>query len=517
MIKYNPEFLDLYEELSCINEENSGPLFFRDITVGNGTLLDYIDVDETRKLNNKLPEDPTNWRILEERSYVIKSPCLATCTRGFTDGGQSLRGQTIKKRLNKLSATSIVPEVATKLCLCNECNQIQNNPSGGGIINSTTPMSKVGYNCENGVTLVVNPDQSIWKYLVKDPTTADIPDGHVLPKDSKNWPPFKEGFSYTFICPNCFKSHKLLARTLARRPKEDRGGVTNLILCSPCAKAKSTVNTLLTSPAMEYLDKTIFKETSDSLILTDAGRSKILALNESPPPSAEKSDLNILSQLEKNINLDLSRCIAKSSKIIFPFICNNIDCKNYNGGKFFQYTARVTNVDRGVYHGCPSCYKLSGIGTSASEKLLRKSIEFLFSVEHKEAKNQPKIEQFKEIDILFEYPAGSGSLIGIEYDGKAFHKDPRTIQTDLRKTEAFTNIGVKFIRVREDGCYPFESPYAYCTNPPLKASLSVAGFEVLKHCLKQIGKFITNDDSYEIPKDKLEGLEQLYKDKSKWT
>jgi hypothetical protein len=516
MIKYNPEFLDLYKELSQLNEGTVSPLF-TDFTVEDGTLLDYINIAETRKLNGDLPDDPNHWRIANTTYYVINSPCLPICTSGYTEGGQKLRGSVIKARLSKFTTRCLSKDDAAKLCMCELCCLTSRRTGIGNL-----PMAKVGYDCLNGITTVSEPDKSIWKYLVKDLSSVTVPEGHVLPKDSKNWPPFRTGFAYTFRCPNCDRLYKISAETLGRRTHKDRPTPPNLVWCYACCNKLDTSSEpgkkLRDSVAMTYLDKTFFKEASDKLVLTDAGRTEILGLNKTFPKSTKDVDLKILKQIETDDNFDIGRAIAQASKIVLPFICNNLDCINSENikinktkGQPYKYAARVHNVNLGVYHGCRSCQELAGVGTSASEKLLRCAVEFLFDVKH--IKDQPKIKLFRDIDVLFEYP-GPG-YIGIEYDGSAFHKDPRTIQTDLRKTEEFQKLGIKFIRVRETGCAPFELPGVYCTDQ-LAVSLSRAGFDKLKHCLEQIGKFITNDDSYEIPKDKLEGLEQLYKDKSKW-
>ena len=502
-------FIQTYNTLSLLNESKDPPIFFVDIKVGDGTLLDYIDIEKTKKIS-ALPEDPEKWAIRDRNFYITKSKCLPTCTSGYAEhGGQPVNGEALKKRLKKYSNV-LTPEEANLVLICNDCNKIQGQVTGKGNI----PMSKVSVDCQNGLKLTTDEQQSLWAYLVKDVDSVVIPDGMVLPEDSRNWPPFREGFQYTFKCPHCTLLHKISAAALKTRVSNSASSrAYNLALCTNCFNAEAPVkrNTwvaLKNSKASEFLDKTIFTDDSNCLVLTDEGRALILELNKDNT-GLESSDLNIIEHLKKGESVDLSNAIKKTSRLVFPFTCTNIDCQKHNKGKYFKYQAQILNVNRGIYHGCASCRSLAAAGSSVSERLLRTSVEFLFDVTH--IYNQPKIKPYHDIDILFNYP-GKG-LIGIEYDGGGFHRDPGTIEVDIQKTQAFKKLGVTFLRVRDKQCYPFDSDAAHCIDP-LYTSLSLVGWITYEKCITQIGQFLTDDPNWTIPEGKLPILKQLHKNKT---
>jgi hypothetical protein len=273
------------------------------------------------------------------------------------------------------------------------------------------------------------------------------------------------------------------------------------------------------SAIFRYIDKTIFKDTQAGLRLTDAGRALILDLNKSQHLTS--TDLKVITQLTANIDFDITKVVTETSSLIFPCACDNIDCinstnakLNKSAGKQYKYNAKLRNILRHVYHSCPSCLDLSGASSSSCEKLLEAAIKLLFDVEFIEP--QPKVEPFQKVDLLVRYPANGGTVFGIEYDGALYHKDPRTIQTDILKTEKFKELGIQFIRVREQTCTTFDSSSAHCITLPTSKGLSDGGITNLEWCLTEIGKYLTGEESYTIPLDKLKSLRQIYKDKSSW-
>jgi hypothetical protein len=299
-----------------------------------------------------------------------------------------------------------------------------------------------------------------------------------------------------------------------------------LVKCKNCsakdfknADGNRKITSLQNSAIFRYIDKTIFKDTQAGLRLTDAGRALILDLNKSQ--SLKSTDLKVITQLTANIDFDITKVVTETSSLIFPCACDNIDCinstnakLNKSAGEQYKYNARLRNIHSHVYHSCPSCLDLSGAGSSSCEKLLGAAIKLLFDVEFIE--QQPKVEPFQKVDLLFRYPAYGGAIFGIEYDGASYHKDPRTIQTDILKTEKFKELGIQFIRVREQDCTTFDSSSAHCIELTTSKGLSNGGITALEYCLTEIGKYLIGDDSYTIPLDKLKGLGQIYKDKSSW-
>lgn len=96
--------------------------------------------------------------------------------------------------------------------------------------------------------------------------------------------------------------------------------------------------------------------------------------------------------------------------------------------------------------GCPKCN--AERRTSLPEKIIYFYVKKYFSdtIEN----FHPKFLKKKEIDIFI-----PSLKVGIEYDGKNWHKD---INKDFKKDILCNDNGIKLFRIREEGCPNYESP-----------------------------------------------------------
>jgi hypothetical protein len=112
-------------------------------------------------------------------------------------------------------------------------------------------------------------------------------------------------------------------------------------------------------------------------------------------------------------------------------------------------------------------------------------------------------------NLLFNY---NGKMFGIEYDGKRYHQDPKTLSADESKMKIFNEKqNIFFIRVREKGCLEFSN-----SIDPAKV-IEVDGWflglsqEKYLKCLTQIGQIVTDNPNYVIPENTIEQLTALAK------
>lgn len=97
-------------------------------------------------------------------------------------------------------------------------------------------------------------------------------------------------------------------------------------------------------------------------------------------------------------------------------------------------------------YGCPKCN--AERRTSLPEKIIYYYIKKYFSdaIEN----YHPAFLSKKEIDVFI-----PSLKIGIEYDGKNWHKD---FNKDLKKDKLCRDNGIELIRIREEGCPNYDSP-----------------------------------------------------------
>jgi hypothetical protein len=136
-----------------------------------------------------------------------------------------------------------------------------------------------------------------------------------------------------------------------------------------------------------------------------------------------------------------------------------------------------------------------------AELALRKAVEILFGVKHEKT---VKIKPYHEIDILFNY---NGKMFGIEYDGKRYHQDPRTLSADESKMRVFNEEqNIFFIRVREKGCLEFSNNIDPAKVIEIDDWFLGLGQEKYLRCLTQIGQIVTDNPDYVIPEDTITAL-----------
>ena len=95
--------------------------------------------------------------------------------------------------------------------------------------------------------------------------------------------------------------------------------------------------------------------------------------------------------------------------------------------------------------GCPKCNK--ELKTSYPEKIVAYYMSSLFE----DVKENYTYEDLGKLELDVYIPS---LKIGIEYDGSRWHK---TLKNDLKKDLLCNQLGIKMIRVREVGCFEYES------------------------------------------------------------
>lgn len=124
----------------------------------------------------------------------------------------------------------------------------------------------------------------------------------------------------------------------------------------------------------------------------------------------------------------------------------------------FSWKAKIDNRSNG--RGCPNCAK--GHHTSFPEQVVFHFVKALFP----DSVNGYKFNG-QEIDVFI--PSRN---LGIEYDGEAYHNDPKRVRNDIRKSEFLKYNGIELIRIRESGCVSFNSDSARVINVKYSADYS---------------------------------------------
>lgn len=135
-----------------------------------------------------------------------------------------------------------------------------------------------------------------------------------------------------------------------------------------------------------------------------------------------------------------------------------------------RWSARIYTRTTGAC-GCPKCNKELRI--SYPEKIIAHYLRLLFpdSIENYRS---PELNN-QEIDIFI-----ASLNLGVEYDGKRWHKDPKK---DQKKDDLCKRLGIKLIRVREKGCGEYESE-------AIKVYVDGKSDEELSKAIKYIVDFI---------------------------
>ena len=544
--KVKTTFIELYEELSTLNEAHPTNITYLTDIIGykegvpvlkgsdnsnKKSLLDFVDIQATKDLDqDTLAEDPTTWGVSSKDTNKFILYCNGkNCRSG---GRHDLQAKSLYFRIYKKQPGSAWwkfsdEQTVEEIALCQYCVQDRNNQNKC----HTVQAANVG-GCDNGkLVLASTMEDSVVphihraKSLIKNADLADMP--------VETWPVLNKDRTFCYICPSCgigveLKGSSIQPSTEAMRDKKYTAA--DMIKCNVCKrKIDGSAKTYRAAelivdipevweriPSWLFVDKSLDKEA----VLTKNGIETLLKNNSSHGLATNKAFLQSLALAMTNSSeipvIKAAKHLYKGSELKLPWVCTNLDCITANKGTNFQYTAKVRDVTRGVYRGCPYCAKKFGRQHSASEIFLKDSVELLFNVKH--INEQTKIKPFADIDILFK--TQDGNAIGIEYDGRRYHQDPKTINADERKVTSFgEQQGIHFMRVREAGCAPFNGKLAV---PPIeiKKEFISLSFDDYLRCLTEIGNGINHiicntEAAYEIPPDILPELKLLFKQRGR--
>jgi hypothetical protein len=560
-IQFKTPFMELYEELSVLNEApmSRPQIYIKDLVGykdGRPILksdndpehqrslfdLNLVDIEGSKNLNKgktavrtwdggskqkiislELPDDENTW-MLDSTSFSRNVKLRLKCSNPACRYGGTFdipikalneRIWGIDKNWGKYSNEQSIEDIA----LCGGCIKERTlskkrADQGESDLWGKYKMSEIGgFGAEGNVVKVANSTDSLFVYLNK-------PASLMLNSDLENikpeyWPAFDEKRTFYYNCPSCGLPHALKGPSLRLR-KDVAHSAAHLVRCTICQKREEGKSQSTSIAEIEKIWERIpewfFEDKSlgEEAILTKAGYNFLIEHNKE-----NRSNVSLLSSLklafesEDDPKIKAAKHITKESELIIPLICTNLDCLTRNNGTAHSYISTPHLVNKGIYYGCDSCAG-GGHNYSRAELFLSKSIELLFNVQHQKTK---RIKPFHDIDILFTY---AGKTFGIEYDGKRYHQDPKTILADEKKVRVFTEQqGIIFIRVREDGCAEFntsESPAEVIKIGGWLLGLSQSAYE---SCLIEIGKVVTGDSSYEIPKTILPALRELFSRESK--
>lgn len=132
--------------------------------------------------------------------------------------------------------------------------------------------------------------------------------------------------------------------------------------------------------------------------------------------------------------------------------------------------------------GCPKCNK--ELKTSYPEKIVAFYMSSLFNdvKENYTSKELGKLE----LDVFI-----PSLKIGIEYDGSRWHK---TLKNDLKKDLLCDQLGITIIRIREEGCFIYESnSFKLYVKDKNNKDLQNAITEIIKYINKKQGTNLTCD------------------------
>ena len=571
MINYNSEFLDLYEELSQLNEavpkypsvyikdlvgyRNGHPILKSDNDPNHTqSLFDLglIDIEgskqlnkdrtHTRKDNGKvkvipldLPEDPNTWVIDssdKSRARLVIKCSNPKCRHGgkYTPTLKQLKERiwAADEKAVKAWCSYADEQSIEDIGLCPGCAEDRmrtkkNLTAGKTDFWGSYRMSDIGgFDDDDNIIQATAVDNSILKYLNVPASLELNPDLEYL--DPKHWPAFEEGRTFYYNCPECGLPDTLAGRTLRIRSSTKKS-ITDLLKCNVCSDSRKQADegfgvSIARDPVIwERVADWMFEDKSlgEDAILTRKGYEFLLANNKEC--DSNKTFLqNLPFAFDKNSNsiskIKAAKHFTKESELKLPFVCTNQDCRTKNGGKAYEYisTPHLVNKGKLAYLGCDNCITAGkGRQHSLAEDFLKDSVALLFGVKPIEGNDQPKIKPYHEIDILFK--ATSGQYFGIEYDGCKFHKDPKTILADEAKVQLFnTQEGITFMRVREAGCATFNTGLVADVIEIRDWLLSISWDEYLD-CLIRIGKVVIGS-AYEITKEKQDLLLDFFKQRS---
>jgi hypothetical protein len=378
-------------------------------------------------------------------------------------------------------------------------------------------MSEIGgFDAEGNVAKIANSNNSLFKYLHKKASLELNPDLENI--EPKYWPAFDEKRTFYYNCPSCGLPHALKGPSLRGR-KAVSISAAQLVRCPSCKSHEDgeysegySTSIAKIKEIWERIPDWFFEDKSlgEDAILTKKGYDSLLN-NNTITASSNKlflAGLKLAFELadsDKEPKIKAAKHLTKESELKIPLICTNLDCQTYNNGIKHEYISTLHLVNKGIYFGCDSC-KNRGRNHSAAELALKKAVEILFGVEHQKT---VKIKPYHEIDILFNY---NGKMFGIEYDGKRYHQDPKTLSADESKMKIFNEKqNIFFIRVREKGCLEFSN-----SIDPAKV-IEVDGWflglsqEKYLKCLTQIGQIVTDNPNYVIPENTIEQLTAIAK------
>ena len=473
-------------------------------------LSDFIAVEETIKNNLFVgvayDKDPKTWPLSKKISFVLAGKCKG-CGKDL-----ALKGQAIYDAKNRAKDSYDIERLCT---LCSNCRNKLYTKSDETPQIITYSLGQVSQEATNvgqfkvrGFQKTEDPNKSLWAALLpldQQPQETRNKYKATSEEDMKSWQAFCTNTKskspdfryYAFKCPSCKQSFTMSNYQLYQRAngQSETKIPANLAWCSDCMTTEAHIHSQRQTSFMDteyasWIDPQLFEDG----LLTDNACKLILEKNKED--SKALKELNMLTALsdsgrtvEDNNQLKYAvlRQLPKSSDVRLKFICANKDCQRWcvDHKKKNSYWAKLVSVSNNVFHGCPNCLHRNNTGSSESERRLRKAVEYIFNVQH--INNQTKIKPFNVIDILFEY---DGKLVGIEYDGGYYHKDPLTIETDEKKVKAYSN--VKFLRVRESACAPFNDELAACIN--ITKPITNLTSEEFIDCLTSIGHRLVGPD-----------------------
>lgn len=494
----NEEFLKVYEELSVLNEESKKPVLLKDVIgcknkqpildqegkSGKESLLDFVDIDATKKINPTIPEDPNSWPVYTNPPYNFIIRCPNENCRTGPNTSYSITGGALWKRITKNLILS-PDSTARELCLCKKC------------IDAKKPGTKVSWTmtdvggCKNKMPIKATTT-SLFDYLAVEASIKANPE--LANKDPKTWLPFEEykNYNYYFTCPSCKTLLKRSAKTLASIVRlYDRDTPEGLVTCQSCLQTKHSTIDLIPElwnriPDWLFIDKTLGSDAQ----LSSRGYEELYKLNAT---SKKRVPIAFIKQLsEKNSDTKFVRYFTPYSEITLPFKCTVQNCG-------YEYTSSIVNAFMSLKGscGCPACAEaaMSDKSSSKSEVLLRETITKLLNLDKLSV--TPKEGFYKPIDVLFKY---NNNLFGIEYDGGIIHVGEK-IAVDEAKVKLYSDKhNIKFIRVREPGCDDFNQELAKVIkiNKPLIYLTIEKYITCIKEICSYIGYRLTTDDEQKL-------------------
>jgi hypothetical protein len=534
----NEEFLKLYEKLSLLNEaplkhpiiyfkdvigyKDGAPILKQSNNAGQKTLLDFVKKDQPTPPG--LPEDKSEWVINSSRLSTatrIEMCCSnPACRYGgmFTPTIKTINERIwgVNKAWRKFASEQSVEDIA----LCPGCVDDRNMSARKVAIEGTAiwgayKMSEIGGFDEDGKVIGTDDLNSSLLAYLNIPASLEI-NTDLRNIDPKYWPAFDEKRTFYYNCPECGLPNAMKGTSLRDYAKSGGSSAKDIIKCRICKKRSQSGNygvSIAEKPIIwERIPDWFFEDKSmkEESILTKKGAEFLIQHNsENTSNKVFIQNLMLAFDSHNAPKIKAAKHFTLESNLKLPFVCTNLDCIKRNEDTAYEYISTPHLVNKAtVYRGCPKCASV-GRTHSAAELFLRASIEILFNVQHMETK---RIQPYNDIDILFNY---NGNTFGIEYDGKRFHQDPKTIQADESKVRAFSDQqGINFIRVRENGCADFNKNEAPAELIYIYGWLLDISWVAYEECLTKIGKFVTKNEKYKIPEEVLPALKELFINKA---